>query len=219
MAVHPQFWRMVGLEENEGLPLSFRANGAWVLRGPFEEAQIGSGERDPTKLAAATDWANDPLSAVRSSSPEMLLTQIERLGDRRKRVGALEVCLRFLVGDTDGAMARQWLEVKRAAASKAVTRGSISRPANGFRPAPDEPTTSAEPHRPGTSLLLALGLWANHPLQTLSGLPWPYDRACRSAPTAQFGAPGAQSSPSTSSVFAAEDLNRRRRSRPGGWRR
>jgi hypothetical protein len=105
MAVDPLFWRIVGLEENERLPLSFRANGAWVLRAPSHQAHIAPQEHDPAKLAAATiAWATDQLPDVRASSPEKLLRQIENLGDRRQHFVALEVSLRLLLQDVDGAM-------------------------------------------------------------------------------------------------------------------
>ncbi len=107
MAVDPLFWRIVGLEENEQLPLSFRANGAWVLRAPPRQFHIAPEEHDPEKLAAATiSLATGYLSEVHQSSPEKLLKEIESLGDLRTHFAALEVCLRLLLGDVDGALER-----------------------------------------------------------------------------------------------------------------
>ena len=105
LSVDPVFWRIVGLEENERLPLSFRANGAWVLRAPSREAHIDAEERDPAKLAAATVVrAADYAAEVRSSPTESLIGEIEGLGDRSKHFAALEVCLRIALGDLEGAL-------------------------------------------------------------------------------------------------------------------
>ncbi len=107
MTVDPLFWQIVGLTENERLPLSFRANGAWVLRAPSRQAHIAPEEDDPEKLAAAAiSWATGSLSEVHQTTPQKLLREIESLGDQRKDFAALEVCLRLTLGDVDGALAR-----------------------------------------------------------------------------------------------------------------
>ncbi|MBV9511525.1 MAG: hypothetical protein JO303_14730 [Caulobacteraceae bacterium] len=106
MAIDPLFWRVVGLPENERLPLSFRANGAWVLRPPFRDANIGLGETDPERLADAfVTWAGDHLPAVTAGTPATLLAEIESLGERRRHHATLEICLRLMLDDWSGALA------------------------------------------------------------------------------------------------------------------
>jgi len=106
MAIDPLFWRVVGLPENERLPLSFRANGAWVLRPPFSEANIALDEADPERLANDfVRWAGEQLPAVASRTPATLLSEIEGLGDRRLHFAALEICLRLMLDDWGGALA------------------------------------------------------------------------------------------------------------------
>jgi|SRR6185437_16958726 hypothetical protein len=106
MAIDPIFWRIVGMQENERLPLSFRASGAWVLRPPYREASIALDQTDPGALAAAAiAWATDQLASAKAASLTALLTEIEALGDRRKFFVAFEICLRLLMDDWDGAFA------------------------------------------------------------------------------------------------------------------
>jgi hypothetical protein len=106
MAVDPLFWRIVGLQDNERLPLSFRANGAWVVRPPSREANIALTETDPGALAVATmAWATDQLVDINASSPQALLREIECLGERRRHFVAFEICLRLLTADWAGALA------------------------------------------------------------------------------------------------------------------
>ena len=105
MAVDPVFWRILGRPENERLPLSFRANGAWVLRPPFLEGYIALDEREPEQLATAfLKWSSERLPEVAASSVAMLLVEIEGTGVRRKHFAALEICLRLLQDDWDGAL-------------------------------------------------------------------------------------------------------------------
>jgi hypothetical protein len=100
MAVDPMFWRIVGLPENDKLPLSFRANGAWVLRPPFSKALIALDEREPERLAREfVTWSTDGLAQVATYSVETLLAKLEGLGPRRKSFVALEICLHLLRND------------------------------------------------------------------------------------------------------------------------
>lgn len=100
MVVDPVFWCIAGLPENDKLPLSFRANGAWVLRPPFSEAYIALDQREPELLAREfLKWATDSLTQVAASSVETLLAKIEGLGPRRKNFAALEICLHVLRDD------------------------------------------------------------------------------------------------------------------------
>jgi hypothetical protein len=104
MAVDPVFWRIVGLPQNEKLPLSFRANGAWVLRPPFSEAFIALDERESERLAREfVEWSTDRLTEVSASSVETLLAELEGLGARRKGYVALEICLHLLRDDSASA--------------------------------------------------------------------------------------------------------------------
>jgi hypothetical protein len=105
MAVDRLFWRIVKLPENDRLPLSFRANGAWVLRPPSFQATIALDERDPERLAHEfVAWSTDRLPQVAPFSVNGLLSEIEDLGPRRKHHVALEICLRLQLGDWDGAL-------------------------------------------------------------------------------------------------------------------
>lgn len=106
MALDPLFWDIVGLSENESLPLSFRATGAWVLRPPFTDDHVGLPIAEVQPLAAAVlDWGNlrsaEMLPSI--SIPSMLaaLPGEERLHGQGR---ALAICLRILSGDLDGAL-------------------------------------------------------------------------------------------------------------------
>lgn len=106
MAIDPLFWSIVGLSENERLPLSFRANGAWVLRSPGRQDHVGLRETDPEQLARAVlDWSAERLSRVAASSVESMLADLEGLGPIRANFAALEICLHLLNDDTDRALA------------------------------------------------------------------------------------------------------------------
>jgi hypothetical protein len=104
MAIDPLFWRIVGLPDNERLPLSFRANGAWVLRPPFVEAHISLAQTDPARLAAdVVAWSTMQLTEIESFSVDTLLSDLERLGARRQNFAALEICLHLLRDDYERA--------------------------------------------------------------------------------------------------------------------
>lgn len=105
MGVDRLFWNIVGLPENEALPLSFRANGAWVLRPPTPNTYIALEESDPERLAVeVVAWANSSLTAVDKKSLEALISDIENLGALRSRFAALEVCLQLMRGDSVRAL-------------------------------------------------------------------------------------------------------------------
>jgi len=105
MAVDPLFWRVVGLQENESQPLSFRANGAWVLRPPSIEAHLGQDEESPERLSELVlDWSTDQLSFVATRSIDGMLSDIAQLGPRRSQFAALEICLHLLKEDFDRAL-------------------------------------------------------------------------------------------------------------------
>lgn len=107
MAVDVLFWHIVGLPENDKLPLSFRASGAWVLRPPNVKAYIALDECDPERLASEfVTWSTARMPEVDAYSVEGLLSNIEELGPRRKYFAALEICLLLQLDDWKGAFAR-----------------------------------------------------------------------------------------------------------------
>jgi hypothetical protein len=64
MALDPLFWDIVGLPENVELPLSFRAFGAWVCRGPaITESEIDEDDGSPATIASnVLSWANEQIA-------------------------------------------------------------------------------------------------------------------------------------------------------------
>ena len=107
MGVDPIFWGIVGLSENEALPLSFRANGAWVLRPPMPNTYVALEEGDPEKLAdAVIAWADSWLTDIDAKSLEALISEIEGLGHLRSRFIALEICLHLMRRDYVRALER-----------------------------------------------------------------------------------------------------------------
>lgn len=104
MALDPLFWDIVGLPENNRLPLSFRATGAWVLQ-PNEPAEaVGSEEASPIELARrVVDWSNQRLAALPHLSIDSMLAELgsrQRLQYQRR---TLAICLYLLKGDFDEA--------------------------------------------------------------------------------------------------------------------
>ncbi len=75
MTIDPIFWDIVGLPENNALPLSFRANGAWICRAPYS-AEITL-EESSNPAGVARDFfvaANEQLAImVKSWTVENLL--------------------------------------------------------------------------------------------------------------------------------------------------
>jgi hypothetical protein len=103
MALDPLFWDIVGLPENNHLPLSFRATGAWVLQPRWREELVGASESSVVELAhqtvawsktqvAASDWSIDGMIADVGSDREL-----------RSQRRALAICLHLLKGDLDKA--------------------------------------------------------------------------------------------------------------------
>ena len=106
LAIDPLFWRIVGFSENERLPLSFRARGAWVLRSPFLEHSVSLEVTDPKQLAAdIVAWSTLQLTDRANFSIDALLSKLEQLGARRDHFVALEICLHLLRHDYDRALA------------------------------------------------------------------------------------------------------------------
>jgi hypothetical protein len=104
MAVDPLFWNIVGLRQNNTLPLSFRATGAWVLRPPSTESCVGLDTIDVELLAKDVfDWANRQVSQI-STSISVASMLSELLGSHQVRAhSALAICLHILAKDMDGA--------------------------------------------------------------------------------------------------------------------
>ena len=100
MGVDPIFWRIVGLAENEDQPLSFRANGAWVLRAPSEYDYVALSAVDPKLLAEAViQYVTERLATLGPVAPGVQADAIAAMNDRRKNFAALEVCLRIMDRD------------------------------------------------------------------------------------------------------------------------
>lgn len=100
MGIDPIFWDIIGLPENNALPLSFRANGAWVLRPPQPNTYVALEEGDPEKLAEAViTWADGWSTDVEAKSLEVLISEMEDLGPLRYQFTAFEICLHLLRRD------------------------------------------------------------------------------------------------------------------------
>lgn len=106
MALDPLFWDIVGLPENNALPISFRAMGAWVLRPKTKDEYIGLDINDVETLA--TDlfrWANDRADTILADmSLGKMLDDLPPDEDLRGQTRALATCLRIMNGDLDRAM-------------------------------------------------------------------------------------------------------------------
>lgn len=104
MALDSLFWDIVGLQENNRLPLSFRATGAWVLQPSGTSAAFASEETSPIELARrVVDWSNNQLDALPHLSIDSMLAELgpaEQLQHQRR---SLAICLYLLKGDFDEA--------------------------------------------------------------------------------------------------------------------
>jgi len=106
MALDPLFWSIVGLKENEALPLSFRAIGAWVLRPPSIEDNVGLDTVEVGALAREVlKWVNQRTSRLlETMSLETMLAELVQREPLRGQHRALAVCLHLLAGDHEAAM-------------------------------------------------------------------------------------------------------------------
>ncbi|CAN5611461.1 hypothetical protein BH10PSE14_BH10PSE14_08510 [soil metagenome] len=105
MAVDPLFWDIVGLSDNNALPLSFRANGAWVLRPPSTESYVGLHMIEIERLAEEVfGWGNRQMSQTLASiSIDSIIAALP--GSHQVRAyRALAICLHILARDIDGAL-------------------------------------------------------------------------------------------------------------------
>lgn len=106
MALDPLFWDIVGLQENEALPLSFRAAGAWVLRPPSTDDHVGLNTTEVEMLSTEVlKWGGQRVSdLLKNVSVEAMLTALPSEEKLRGQARALATCLHILVNDLDGAM-------------------------------------------------------------------------------------------------------------------
>jgi hypothetical protein len=107
MALDPLFWDIVGLPENRNLPLSFRANGAWVLHPPHKESLIGPAMPEVVVLAElVVRSADEQLEQSRETrSIEQMLNELMQVSAAVGHERALAICLLILKDDLDRALA------------------------------------------------------------------------------------------------------------------
>jgi hypothetical protein len=105
MALDPLFWDIADIAENNTLPLSFRARGAWVLRPVTFLGPILLDIEEPDTLARQLlEWTNEfVFQALQTASVQQMLDDLPDPGDPRCS-RALAVCLNILNGDLDQAM-------------------------------------------------------------------------------------------------------------------
>jgi hypothetical protein len=108
MAVDPIFWEIVDLVENNSLPLSFRAFGAWTVRTPqIVDLDLDELGKDVFDLADAV-IAVAAIEVERWKSQRSaagLLEELKQLHarDERRPYLSAEVCLLVLLGDRQTA--------------------------------------------------------------------------------------------------------------------
>lgn len=105
MALDPLFWNIVGLDENEALPLSFRATGAWVLRPPSIDDHVGLSTREVEQLASEVlRWGDQRTSKIVGTiSLDTMLAELVKNEPLRGQHRALAACLHILAGDHETA--------------------------------------------------------------------------------------------------------------------
>lgn len=106
MALDALFWDIVGLRDNEALPLSFRASGAWVLRPVTIDGHIGVSTFDVGSLATQVlEWCNQQASTLlQSISLKAMLLALPDKQDLRGQNRALAICLHIMMHDLDEAL-------------------------------------------------------------------------------------------------------------------
>jgi hypothetical protein len=103
MALDPLFWEIVGLSENNALPLSFRANGAWVLRPEWHVGAIATQETAVEKLAdQMLDWSNRQID-IDGWSIRRMLDGLGPSDGLKYQNRTLAICLHLLEGNFDEA--------------------------------------------------------------------------------------------------------------------
>ncbi|UXN75989.1 hypothetical protein N8D56_24995 (plasmid) [Devosia sp. A8/3-2] len=84
MAVDPTFWEIVGFPENSGMPLSFRAFGAWVCGSPtIAKTSIKEDDGSPEAIAGnILAWVNAQMTqALMRADHESYLDLLTSKGD------------------------------------------------------------------------------------------------------------------------------------------
>ena len=106
MALDPLFWDIAGIKENEELPLSFRATGAWVLRPRSTDDHIGLHIVEVEPLATEVlRWGSEQASEMlKNVSVQSMLAAIPERDRPRGQHRALAICLHILAEDLDGAI-------------------------------------------------------------------------------------------------------------------
>ncbi len=131
MGLDPLFWQIVGLPENEQLPLSFRYWGAWTCSTPvWAEMEFADSEKGPAQIAARiVDSADAQLQrATPHLSHDAFLGFVENYPSQRSGrhfVATLTVTLLLMSRDEDA------LEVLREART-AKHDGEFLMPAGSF---------------------------------------------------------------------------------------
>ena len=95
MALDTLFWEIVDLPENEKLPLSFRTNGAWVLRPPVISQFVIPEKNDLTDLAnLALEWT-DAWCSRNLAEYEIndILERLKPLERTKSHYRAVAICL------------------------------------------------------------------------------------------------------------------------------
>jgi hypothetical protein len=100
MRLDELFWEIVGLPENNNLPLSFRDNGAWVLRPEWRVEALAPSEDAVIELAGqVVEWSNAQLSSRPSWSIDAMLAELETGDELHHQKRTLAICLHLLRGD------------------------------------------------------------------------------------------------------------------------
>jgi hypothetical protein len=107
MALDPLFWDITGLSENNSLPLSIRANGAWVLQPTWHEAVAATGEANVNEIAEKVlRWSS---GYVQDNRREWSVdAMLKALGNTDQLIGhrrTMAICLHLLRTDLDSAAA------------------------------------------------------------------------------------------------------------------
>ncbi len=98
MALDTLFWKIVDLPENEELPLSFRENGAWVLRPPKITQFVKPKKNDPIELAnLAFEWTETWCSQnIASYELDDMLDRLKPLEKTQSHLRSVAICLLIL---------------------------------------------------------------------------------------------------------------------------
>ena len=105
MAIDPLFWEIVGLEENNTMPLSFRDQGAWTLRPLFQQAYLSKHTENPADLAAEVlAWSNTKLKETEDYSLHQMLLELGALEETKGNQRSIAVCLLLLLDRFDEAL-------------------------------------------------------------------------------------------------------------------